>query len=538
MSEKCGLEIGQTLGSGSFGNVTTVKRGNDVYAMKVSRSIEWNEIIAQSSINSTNVLQVQGLVGPSADYPECAPDGIPILYTPGIPMTTYIKNRIFSVDEQVAIAQQLIKGLLDTFHSGILHRDIKEGNILVTKDEKYALLFDYGLARFSKDCLNDEGVNGDFVGTPEYMAPRTIERYYRRGNVCAEDDIFSLGVTLMAICSNEGMVYGDLPTLRRYFDTMWLIFYDIANGQNRIATPITFENATIFNNGLNALSKYSSYDEYINFYNTVSTGRFVDRAAFFYCFLESFLVLDKLRNTSGEMVRFFTGMKTSHPLYNLLVEMTKPYAPLDRGNGPIRCNWKYLQEWLKRTTGYNIPELPYLEYSQKEVKFDHLVLVEAWYKKWCPHASIEHTYNITDRFYRSLVAYERGNWSLNHFYREGGELDTKFFLFLGCLYTEILITSEYLYPTTAVDATIAQVVDEVYGGGNINITSAICDLAGRCVIFVLDGNLYQSSLYITLSSKREIEENLEYLKDPRSYYSRLKSVWKGQQQRRNVLTYE
>ncbi|MDA1016138.1 MAG: serine/threonine-protein kinase [Planctomycetota bacterium] len=90
------------------------------------------------------------------------------------------------ITRQVALA-------LDYAHSnGVIHRDVKPSNILVTHDGQ-AKLLDFGLARFIDD-KNNSGVTGmECVGTPDFMAPEQTEN---SDNVSPAADIYSLGCTM------------------------------------------------------------------------------------------------------------------------------------------------------------------------------------------------------------------------------------------------------------------------------------------------------------------------------------------------------
>ncbi|MCB0875179.1 MAG: protein kinase [Solirubrobacterales bacterium] len=111
-----------------------------------------------------------------------------------------IANGALPADRAVAIVSQ-VASALDVAHSrGLVHRDIKPGNVLVeTGRDDHAYLTDFGLAkRF--DQATEAGAltrTGAFVGTLDYVAPEQI----RGGRVDARTDVYALGCVMYeAIC--------------------------------------------------------------------------------------------------------------------------------------------------------------------------------------------------------------------------------------------------------------------------------------------------------------------------------------------------
>ncbi|HET6832144.1 MAG TPA: serine/threonine-protein kinase, partial [Solirubrobacterales bacterium] len=106
-----------------------------------------------------------------------------------------VASGTLAADRGVAIVGQ-VASALDVAHSrGLVHRDIKPGNILVEQGSgDHAYLTDFGLAkRF--DQATDAGAltrTGAFVGTLDYVAPEQI----RGGRVDARADVYALGCVL------------------------------------------------------------------------------------------------------------------------------------------------------------------------------------------------------------------------------------------------------------------------------------------------------------------------------------------------------
>lgn len=96
-------------------------------------------------------------------------------------------------------AAQAAAGLHHAHEKGFVHRDIKPGNLMVTKNGSIKIL-DMGLARSvtdSKDNLTAQLGDGEILGTPDYIAPEQL-----LGEPAdARTDIYSLGATLFALLS-------------------------------------------------------------------------------------------------------------------------------------------------------------------------------------------------------------------------------------------------------------------------------------------------------------------------------------------------
>lgn len=93
--------------------------------------------------------------------------------------------------EAARLVQESAEGLSAAHRLGLIHRDVKPGNILIDAASNQAKVFDFGLARF-------QGVDGltqtaTLAGTPEYMSP---EQLRDPANIDARADVYGLGATL------------------------------------------------------------------------------------------------------------------------------------------------------------------------------------------------------------------------------------------------------------------------------------------------------------------------------------------------------
>jgi len=122
----------------------------------------------------------------------------------------------------VAIARQICAGLAHAHARGVVHRDIKPGNIIVDAEERVKVT-DFGIAQPPQE---DSPLSGAVGGTPGYMAPEQL----RAGRVDGRADIFAVGCvlyemltgcrpfegvtnekTLAALQPEPSRVRGDLP---------------------------------------------------------------------------------------------------------------------------------------------------------------------------------------------------------------------------------------------------------------------------------------------------------------------------------------
>lgn len=129
------------------------------------------------------------------------------------------------MDTTIEYAKQIAQGLNAAHNKGIIHRDIKSSNIMIT-NENVVKIMDFGLAKF----VDVRGINKDqsIMGTIAYMAPEQIKGQ----PAVVQTDVFSFGVVLYE------MITGTLP-----FDGLYEaeILYAIINEDPQAVNAIRSE---------------------------------------------------------------------------------------------------------------------------------------------------------------------------------------------------------------------------------------------------------------------------------------------------------
>jgi serine/threonine protein kinase len=126
-------------------------------------------------------------------------------YLQGASLDDYLKRgKQPTLGQILRVGREVAEGLIAAHQRGLMHRDIKPGNIWLQAPKGEVKILDFGLAR----AINDDSEltqSGAIVGTPTYMAPEQAkgERTDQRA------DLYSLGCVLYRMCTGQLPFKGD-----------------------------------------------------------------------------------------------------------------------------------------------------------------------------------------------------------------------------------------------------------------------------------------------------------------------------------------
>ncbi len=192
-------EIRQSLGKGGMGEVFLAydRSTQQTVALKVVREESRmpgddealrQELLHARSVSHPNICRVHDLA-PSPWGPILVMEHIA-----GQTLHSHIRRRKahggYTADEFRKIASEICQGLAAIHAQGLVHGDLKPGNVMVTDDR--SMILDFGFAQEkARLAARRPGAPPD-GGTPNYMSPERL----RSGGASPEDDVYALGLTL------------------------------------------------------------------------------------------------------------------------------------------------------------------------------------------------------------------------------------------------------------------------------------------------------------------------------------------------------
>ena len=200
-------EVLEKIGTGGMSDVYKAKdhKLNRLVAVKVLKQ-EFSENENFVSKFRVEAQSTAGLLHPNTVnvYDVGDEDGINYIVmelVDGITLKKYIEKKSrLSVKEAVSIAIQVAMGLEAAHNNGIIHRDIKPQNIMISRDGKVKVT-DFGIAK----AATSNTITSNVMGSVHYTSPEQA----RGGYSDAKSDIYSLGITLFEMLTGRVPFNGD-----------------------------------------------------------------------------------------------------------------------------------------------------------------------------------------------------------------------------------------------------------------------------------------------------------------------------------------
>jgi serine/threonine protein kinase/tetratricopeptide (TPR) repeat protein len=179
-------------------------------ATRMSRFVQ--EAKATSALNHPNIITIHE-IGES--------DGVHYMATEfigGVTLRDRLRERALTLNEILAAAAQIADALAAAHEAGIVHRDIKPGNVMLRPDG-YVKVLDFGIAKLTEQAPTPDAIDseadtleqavhtepGKIMGTTHYMAPEQI----RNQTIDARTDLWGLGVLLYNMAAGRKPFAGD-----------------------------------------------------------------------------------------------------------------------------------------------------------------------------------------------------------------------------------------------------------------------------------------------------------------------------------------
>ncbi|MFJ3305981.1 protein kinase [Streptomyces sp. NPDC086549] len=180
------------------------------------------EAQAVAKLTHTNIVSVFDTGEDTlSDGGSAAGDGMPtpyivMEYVEGRPLGSVLEEDIrrqgaMPVDKALKITADVLAALEVSHEMGLVHRDIKPGNVMMTK-RGVVKVMDFGIARAMQSGVTSMTQTGMVVGTPQYLSP---EQALGRG-VDARSDLYSVGIMLFQLVTGRLPFDADSPLAIAY----------------------------------------------------------------------------------------------------------------------------------------------------------------------------------------------------------------------------------------------------------------------------------------------------------------------------------
>ena len=130
-------------------------------------------------------------------------------YVDGMPLNHFLHEQMTTIfiSDLLEIVGQICEGLSAAHARGVVHRDIKPGNVAITRDTHRVKIMDFGIARVSDETALT--ISGSMMGTPYYMAPEQI----RGGEITPAADLYALAAMVYQLFTGRLVFAGGISSL-------------------------------------------------------------------------------------------------------------------------------------------------------------------------------------------------------------------------------------------------------------------------------------------------------------------------------------
>ncbi|MEM7205362.1 MAG: bifunctional serine/threonine-protein kinase/formylglycine-generating enzyme family protein [Planctomycetota bacterium] len=207
--------IVRELGHGGMGTVYLAEQGAPVrrqVALKVVRVGMGSEAVLRRFEAERRALALMDHDAIARVFDAgTTPQGQPYFvmeYAPGLSLVDYCQQQQLALDERLTLFCRVCRGVEHAHQKGVIHRDLKPGNVLVTDATGVARvkIIDFGLARATRPAAWQGTLaatqQGQILGTPQYMSPEQADPSLT-GDLDSRTDIYSLGVMLYELLTGE-----------------------------------------------------------------------------------------------------------------------------------------------------------------------------------------------------------------------------------------------------------------------------------------------------------------------------------------------
>ena len=150
----------------------------------------YQEAKAAGGLNHPNVITVHD-IGREGEVAYMAMELVD-----GIDLREMMKTRRLPLPQALDILAQVADGLAFAHECGVVHRDVKPGNVMMARGRQ-AKIMDFGIARMRESDIHTR--TGAILGSPKYMSPEQVSGM----RTDHRSDIFSLGVMLYELVAGE-----------------------------------------------------------------------------------------------------------------------------------------------------------------------------------------------------------------------------------------------------------------------------------------------------------------------------------------------